>query len=211
MTNKEKSWFERNWGWILALGIVLIFVLVGSIVGDPESGESLPAENQESPGSGSGSAPNNDSSNEDYNELGDSDSNSGEEVSTYEFGESINIGGFEYVFEDYRTTSSVGGEFVSEDADGVFFVLDVRIENVGNEPKYFSSDYVKIVDSEGRTFTTDTDGMVYVDDSVTFEEMQPGLEKEGKLVYDIPEDVKGHLRVEDDSTFSDDFVRVSWN
>ena len=50
----------------------------------------------------------------------------------------------------------------------------------------------------------------YLDDSFSFEQMQPSLPKRGKIVFDVPENIKGMLEISSSSFWSDEKKYVSW-
>ena len=51
----------------------------------------------------------------------------------------------------------------------------------------------------------------YLDESFSFEQIQPGLPKTGKVVFDVPKNLKGMLGISSDSMWSDEVKYVSWN
>ncbi len=132
------------------------------------------------------------------------------EPQIYKFGEKVTIGDFAYTFNSYQTQSYVGNEYFGEQADGIFLVFDVTIENIAKESKTLWGSYVTIVDNQDRRFEHDTTAEIYLDDSFSFEQMQPSLPKRGKIVFDVPQDIKGFIEVSSDSVWSDEKKYVSW-
>lgn len=49
------------------------------------------------------------------------------------------------------------------------------------------SDYVKLIDSQGREFSTDSGASFYLGDDVIdfFSTLNPGVTKKGKIVFDV--------------------------
>ena len=81
----------------------------------------------------------------------------------------------------------------SEKANGVFVIIDVEIENTGKSAKYLSDSLVKLVDVQGREFSPNTAAAIYLKpegSALMFEQVNPGITKKGKIVYDVPENVK---------------------
>ncbi|QLH84987.1 DUF4352 domain-containing protein [Halosimplex pelagicum] len=108
-----------------------------------------------------------------------------------------------YRVADLSVQSSVGGEYISEEADGEFIVIDLSMTNVANESVSVSSNLYTLVDSQGREYDVDTDAMAVVENPVIFEQLDPGVGKDGVLIYDVPTDQTGReLHVEPAGTFS---------
>lgn len=136
--------------------------------------------------------------------------NQEDEIKFYSFGEKVVVGTFAYTFNDYQTQSYVGSEYFQEEADGVYLIFDVTIENIGDESETMWDSYVTVIDDQSRRFEHDTIAEIYLDDSFSFEQMQPGLPKSGKIIFDIPEDLVGHIEISSDNIFSSEVKYVSW-
>ena len=50
-----------------------------------------------------------------------------------------------------------------------------------------SDRHLNIVDSQDREYSVDSDALLAVEDSFTFEQLDPDVSKEGTLVYNVPE------------------------
>jgi len=117
----------------------------------------------------------------------------------------------------YYTTDKIGrdlmGTFMGEKADGIFLVVDVTIENIGKESKTIWASNIKVVDDQKRTFEHDTAAEFYLenDQKFIFEQLQPGLPKTGKIVFDVPKDIRGVLQISADSMWSDEVKYISLN
>src|SRR3989344_2413971 len=83
--------------------------------------------------------------------------------------------GKSYSYGDYES-------FMGETADGIFYIFDITIENVGKESRTFWGSNIKIYDNQGRSFDHDTTAEIYTDDSFSYDQLQPGLPKRGKIV-----------------------------
>jgi len=138
------------------------------------------------------------------------DQNKEEETQFYSFGDKVTVGTFAYTFHDYQTNAIVGSEYLAEEADGIFLIFDVTIENIGDKSEHIWGSYVKVIDDQGRSFEHDTTAEIYSDDSFSFEQMQPGLPKKGKIIFDVPKDIKGYIEISSDSMWSDEKKYVSW-
>src|SRR5690606_1080135 len=76
---------------------------------------------------------------------------------TYKVGDRVVVGERAYTITDVRTASSVGDDFTKQTATGIFVIVTMNVENIGKESATMSSTDVKIIDSEGRTFESDTE------------------------------------------------------
>lgn len=116
-----------------------------------------------------------------------------EEMRIYSLGETIETNYFEWkIIGSYYAGDSIGedlfGTFVGDKADGEFIVLEVEVENIDDTAHYLSSSDLKLIDEQGREFSPDTTAAIYLDgdDHLSFDKINPGLVKEGKVVFDIP-------------------------
>lgn len=140
----------------------------------------------------------------DSSNSGSGDSGSKEEQSqnqekvTAKIGEQVQSGDLAFTVNGVKEYQSLGSSFTSKDAQGVFKVVSLKIENVGKETKTIDSSMIKLTDSEGRTFERSIDGQTakglsqgQVD--LFLQQVQPGLGVNGEIVFDVPESAEGLL------------------
>lgn len=125
------------------------------------------------------------------------------ESSTYKVGDRVVIGDIAYTVTNVRTTDSVGNEYSNAKADGVFVIVDMTIENLGKETTSITSSYAKIIDSQGRSFESDSDAWVYIENNILVKQIQPGLPVKGQAIYDVPKGITCELQVTDSIWGSD--------
>lgn len=138
----------------------------------------------------------------DSSSNGSSNSGSKQELSqkkekiTAKIGEQVQSGDLAFTVNGVKEYQSLGNSFTSKDAQGVFKVVSLKIENVGKETKTIDSSMIKLMDSEGRTFERSIDGQTakglaqgQVD--LFLQQVQPGLSVNGEIVFDIPETAEG--------------------
>ncbi|SFR61660.1 protein of unknown function [Halogeometricum limi] len=127
------------------------------------------------------------------------------EMPMHDVGESFTVGdgemSIEYTVTDVTTADNVGGEY-GEDADGEFVIVTMSMENVGDESLDITSRPFTVVDSEGREFEVDTNAMVYAEDSIVFEQLNPGLSKEGVVIFDVNPDGEYTMHIAPAGMFS---------
>jgi len=150
---------------------------------------------------GSGS----DTSTTSSNGNNESSSQPAETESVAKIGSAVRDGKFEFTIKSMDCSkTSVGSEFLTQEAQGKFCILDMKVENIGDEAQTFFSSEQKLFNSEGQQFSNDTAAELSIDGngSTWLEEINPGNFVEGKVVFDVPADatiVKAELH---DSAFS---------
>jgi len=169
----KKSWYKRWWAIVLYVFIGLI--ILGVIFGGNDTSNS----GTQTPSDSSGIK-----------------ATQGE-AQTYALGDSIKAGDFTWKITKVTTASQVGeelyGTLIGEKADGVFIILDVEVTNTGNSAKYLMDSFVKLVDDQNREFSPSTSAAFYLKpqgSALMFEQINPGITKKGKIVYDVPQGLK---------------------
>lgn len=104
------------------------------------------------------------------------------------FGTPVTVGTFEFTasaLADIGTT--VGTPPLSQDAQGTYLQLDLSVKNVGDSAEMFLSNYVKLIDADGRTFDSDSTASIYADGaSVWVSTINPGNAMSGPIFFDVP-------------------------
>ena len=119
-------------------------------------------------------------------------------------GESIAVKGTRYRVRAARTELALGQSFARERADGTFVVVDLELTNLKNDTRTITSEAIKLVGGNGKTYDTDSDALFSVDDALLLEEIQPDLTQKGTLVYDIPPTATAGAKLRVEDLFSDD-------
>jgi len=172
-SKNKKSWYKR-W-WAITLFIFLGLIILGAIFG----GNSSNTETQTTSSGGT-----------------KIQQPSQPEVRTYQMGEIIEAGDFSWKITKVTTAQQIGedifGSFFGEKADGIFVIIDVEVENTGKQAKYLSDSYVKLIDEQSREFSSNSVAAIYLKpegSALIFEQINPGITKKGKIVYDVPEGI----------------------
>lgn len=71
-------------------------------------------------------------------------------------------------------------------AEGVFVVVTLEIDNVGDQPVTFVDRDQTLVDSAGRTFPTDRAANIYGNRDVPSTRLTPGADLRVRLAFDVP-------------------------
>ena len=141
-------------------------------------------------------------------EEGSSEESTGTSESyTHQVGESFIVGSgenqVEYTVTDVATADSVG-EFAPTEADGRFVIVELDVTNRAQESFTIDSALFTLRDGQGRTYNTDDDAQISLEESIIFEQVDPEVEKSGKLVFDVPTDQSDrNLIIEPAGIFSD--------
>lgn len=180
----KKPWYKR-W-WAITLFVILGLIILGNIFG---SKDNTPSSSSAVQTNAQGQAPQDAQEAQKESKL--------PEVKTYSLGDEIQAGDFNWKVTRFSTTKEIGkdvmGNFFGKKADGIFLILDVEIENTGSSAKYLMNSFVKLVDAQNREFSPDTEAAFYIEpigSALLFEQINPGIKKKGKIVYDVPEGLK---------------------
>jgi len=199
---KEKMNFEISGGvkWILVI-LVFVFIAIGASQGNKNATNTAnPTQNTAS------------------NQQAITPSNSNPTPKNYGLGDSFVAGDFTWKITDVTTASEIGqdlgGTFLGEKANGIFVILSVEVENTGKTAKYLSDSYIKLVDDQSREFSASTVAAIYLKpegSALMFEQINPGIIKKGKLVYDVPTGLKvANVKVTS-SLFTSEYYTVKIN
>ena len=124
---------------------------------------------------------------------------------TAKIGEAALDGKFEFTVTKLKCgVAKVGGDFLEEKAQGQFCLVTVKVKNIGKEPQYFSDSDQKGYAPDGTEYSTDSGAGISAnkDASTIFNEINPGNQVTGVLVFDIPKDAKLAKLELHDSAFS---------
>lgn len=116
---------------------------------------------------------------------------------TYKIGDRVVVGERAYTITDVRTASSIGNDFTKQTASGIFVIVTMTVENIGKESATMTTGDVKIIDSEGRTFESDTEAWSALEENILLKQIQPGLPVMGQTIFDVPKGITANLQVAD--------------
>lgn len=128
--------------------------------------------------------------------TGGSDAKQEQTKVTAKIGEVAQSSDLAFTVTGVKDYQSLGNSYTRKDAQGVFKVVTLKIENTGKETKTIDSSMIKLRDSQGRTFERSIDGQTakglaqgQVD--LFLQQVQPSLSVNGEIVFDIPKDAEG--------------------
>ncbi len=103
-------------------------------------------------------------------------------------GTPVRDGKFEFTVTKVKTgVTSVGDQYLGKKAQGQFVLVSVTVKNIGNESQTMFDDNQKLTDTQGRTFSTDTEASIYLkSNDLWMSEINPGNTASGTLIFDMP-------------------------
>ncbi len=115
----------------------------------------------------------------------------------YLLGDEIQAGDFKWKITNPTTTPEIGeyafDSLIGKEANGIFLILDIEVENIGKKPKYLTDSYIRLIDEQNREFAPDTVAAIYLKpqgSALIFDQLNPGVTKKGKIVFDVPTGLK---------------------
>jgi biopolymer transport protein ExbD len=108
-------------------------------------------------------------------------------------GDSIGVGSLTVgVADKIQFTQKVGGEYLEQEAQGMYWVFSVGIKNGDNEARMIDTTMFKLVSDDGTTYDPDSSGSMYANDAGKFflQNINPGIQVNGFIVFDMPPEAK---------------------
>lgn len=163
---KKKNWFMRH-KILTIIAIIILFAFFGSKKGD---------ENTQSSNS--------------------STTKQEQQQTSFQMNQEAINGDLAFTVTKMTDAKSLGNSYTKKDAQGVFKIITIKVENKGKETKTIDSSMLKLKDAQDRTFERSSDGQIakgmaqgQVD--LFLQQVQPSLSVTGEIVFDIPADATG--------------------
>ncbi|MBL7255498.1 DUF4352 domain-containing protein [Actinoplanes sp. LDG1-01] len=121
------------------------------------------------------------------------DNASGKNAVAGEMNKAARDGSFEFTVKSMDCTkSSLGPAAYPTKAQGTFCVVTLTVKNVGDKAQFFDGSSQKAFDAKGTQFSDHLEGGVAANSgsSAMIQEINPGNQVTGKLVYDVPKGTK---------------------
>ncbi|CAM4018297.1 hypothetical protein GCM10009799_13650 [Nocardiopsis rhodophaea] len=104
---------------------------------------------------------------------------------------------------------SVGSDPLRKDAEGQYVIVNVSVKNLGKSPTKFEGPGQVLIGDDGERYANDPQAEIYLGNrDKFFQRIQPGESVDGRLVYDIPADVRPDYLEMKDLLSPDPPVRV---
>ena len=98
----------------------------------------------------------------------------------------VTVDNIAYKVTNSSTTSRVGNELIGKNADGIFIMIDLEMQNNGQQSITILDSSFKLMDSKGREFSPDNSAWVYLPNNILLKQLQPNLPTKGQLIFDVP-------------------------
>lgn len=169
----KKPFYKRVWVWVLA-----IIIIIAISTGGNESDETA-------------------STDTGNDEGGQSREKDAAEVENAKIGETATIGDVGFTVNGVEETSEIdsGNEFIDNaQTDGKYVIIDIDVKNGKDESITINSSYFTLITGDGKEYEPNTDGTVTMamgDAASGFflEQINPDLNKSGKVIFETGEDV----------------------
>lgn len=109
--------------------------------------------------------------------------------------ETVQDGDLAFTVLSVNKSKTLGNSFTKKTAQGMFYAVTVKIDNIGKKTVTFDASMAKIKDDQGREFERSIDGQTakglsqgQVD--LFLQQIQPSLSVTGDLVFDLPNGLK---------------------
>lgn len=131
----------------------------------------------------------------------------------HEIGESFTVGSgdqsIQYRVDDSFSQESVGSSAVGTEADGIYLVVILEIENVGDESFDITDRHLRAVDDQDREYEANFEASAYAEsdpridtEGITYEQLNPGLKTMRAVIFDVNPGAEYRLKIEPVGVFS---------
>ncbi|WP_277679709.1 DUF4352 domain-containing protein [Gracilibacillus dipsosauri] len=175
----KKSIFKRWWFWVIAVIIVILIIPTGEEEEADAGGKKETEPKSEETAGASEEKTEEDTAKEEEKE----------EPKVAGIGEAVKVGDVIFTVHGKSTADNVGGEF-GDNAQGIYLIVDVSVKNDGKEAITTDTSFfkLKVGDTE---YEADSSASIFANEDAEFflQQVNPGIESRGKVVFDVPEDV----------------------
>lgn len=113
-----------------------------------------------------------------------------EDTPTAGLNTAVRDGKFEFVVKSVQPGLAEVGDnpYLREKAQGQFVIVTLSVQNIGDRAQGFSPSNQKLIDTQGRSFESDSSAQIALGDSdiPVWDDINPGNAVDVSLVYDMP-------------------------
>lgn len=184
---KKKSILTRWWFWLIV--VVVVIGIIGALSGAGDAEEPADGGTVQEPATAGDDADAQEAE-EPAVEEPEQEEQAASEEARPGIGDTVTVGDFEVTVTSIESgVASVGSDFLSEDAQGAFTLLNVEVTNIGSSAETIFSSSFTVLDAAEREFDANSTASIYLGDSgFMFEQINPGNTARGILVFDLPAD-----------------------
>jgi len=174
---KTKKPFYKKW-WFWAIVVLVVIAAASSGGGDDTNTAESPQTEPAATEPASGEAP---------EEEAPESEEPAEQVA--KIGDALKVGDLVFTVNDAAMTTELKSPLGNK--TGNWMVVTVTVKNESKEAVTIDSSFFKLLESDGTVYETDSDGLMYLDtnDNFFLEKINPKLEKQGKVLFAIPDGV----------------------
>ena len=124
---------------------------------------------------------------------------------TAKIGQPARDGKFEFTVKSSKCgVAKIGSDMLGQKAQGQFCLVTINVKNIGKEAQMFDGSSQKAYAADGTEYSADTAAAIYANKNAeTFlNDINPGNQVNGVVVFDIPKNVKLTKLELHDSPFS---------
>ena len=89
-----------------------------------------------------------------------------------------------------------GDEYLKSEANDTYLIIDISITNHETEALTVSDSFFKLLNN-GNEYSTDDNGAIYLgDSSIIYQEINPEVTLQGRLIFDVPETIANDMKTE---------------
>ncbi|MEV4719858.1 DUF4352 domain-containing protein [Micromonospora noduli] len=128
-----------------------------------------------------------------------------EKAATAKIGQPARDGKFEFTVKSTKCgVAKIGNDMLGQKAQGQFCLVTVNVKNIGKEAQMFDGSSQKAYAADGTEYSADSGAAIYANKNAeTFlNDINPGNQVNGVVVFDIPKNVKLTKLELHDSMFS---------
>ncbi|MDQ0232091.1 DUF4352 domain-containing protein [Metabacillus malikii] len=186
--NVNKPFYKKWWFWLIVIIVIIAFASGG---GDEEDTATKETNENTAANETKEETPKEEAKEEPKEEAKE------DEVTAVKVGEKATIADVSFTVNGVEETNEIksGNEFIENaKTEGKFIIADVTIENAQKEALTINSSFFKILKDDGTEYEAVTDAEVTMamgDAGTDFflEQINPGLSKSGKVVFEVPGDL----------------------
>lgn len=120
-----------------------------------------------------------------------------QEVEKSSVGKPVEVGNFRYVVDKFYFRKSLGNEFYSEVADGIYLVVNLSITNISAETRTLDGSLFSVTDNNGVKYEYSVNGSTAFEmdggKTLFLKECHPNITTRGSLIFEVPQQAEYYL------------------
>jgi Domain of unknown function (DUF4352) len=120
--------------------------------------------------------------------------NKKEEKKAHAIGDEVTVGKLTYTVNGVEETDTLSSVLGDKQSSGKYVVVDLTLKNGDKKSRFVDGEMFRIIGSDGTEFSSDAELDMYVNEDVGFflEEVNPKMDKTGKVVFELPAEETGY-------------------